>query len=208
MRMLLGFAIVMLLAIPSHAYFPIQCNDTHAADDFTKADVVIVGQVAGFERFTEIFVGKGLKGEEYKETFFSYYAKVKIGRVVTGTLKVDDEIWVFEGYGSQPKENNADPHWIKQCNTHARAGLGLGCAYVLALNLRKPDERNADKRVCYNPRSCHHSLHDITEVVNEESGKRWFGVKVAEEEGKPAHYVTVDDFLAHMRKRAESVPAK
>jgi len=210
MRILFGFLIVLLLAIPTHAYLPIECNHAHAAADYTEADAVVVGQVTGFERFTEILVGKGLKGEVRKETFFSYYAKVKIGRVVTGGLKVDDEIWVFEGDGSQPKENNTEPHWIKQCNSHARAGLGLGCAYVLALNRRKQDERNADKRVRYVARSCHHSIHEIADVENEDGSERGFAVKIAaDDDGKtPEHYVSVDAYIEHMKKLASKAPAK
>lgn len=206
MRMLLGFTIVLLLAVPSHAYLPGYCSSTNAATDFAKADAVIVGQVAGFERISYTEKHKKLNGEDYEITVFEYFAKVKIGRVVTGMLEVDDEIFVFEGYGEQyDNSSSTEPHSIKQCNSHAQAGLVIGHAYFLALNIHGEAMHGKTR---YGLRSCHSSIHEIRNVENEESGEHWFGVLINDDDSKPPHYVTTDAFLAHMKKRSESAPAK
>lgn len=208
MRILFGCMIVLLLAIPTHAYLPMNCISDAYKTDYTEATDVVIGQVAGFERVIEKEKHKNTKGEEYEITVFSYFAKVQIARALTGKLKEGDEILVIEGYGEQwTGKTFAQSHWIKQCNTHARAGMQLGTAYIFALNEK---ESPTAPKTWYQLRSCHRSLHELSDVENEESGKRWIGVKIAADDDgkKPAHYVTVDAFIEHMKKLAAQAPAK
>ena len=166
--------------------------------DFEKADVYAIGRVIGFERFSETFEVQA-KDMLRQYSAFSFYARVKIGRVLKGTIEEGNEILVFEGCYDQPKEDNVEPVWVGQCNSHPKAGFEIGQSYVLAVNAQPAPELK--EKNGYSLRSCHHSLYPLFTCIDEKTDVRHTAVKLNED--KDATNVPLEKFLARITKKSK-----
>lgn len=191
-----GLLLVLLFGGVAYTYYPLQCNPEHALTDFEKADIFAIGRVIGFERFSETFEVQA-KDKLRQHTAFGFYARVKIGRVLKGNIKEGDEILVFEGCYEQPKEDNVEPVWVAQCNTHPKAGFEIGQSYVLAVNIQPNQEKK--ETIKYSLRSCHHSLYPLVTCIDERTEVRHTAVKL--NKGKDATNVPLEKFLERITKK-------
>jgi hypothetical protein len=152
-------AIMLCCGYTTMAYWPVNCRSSHADKDFTESEAIVIGRVVKMER-----VNKEIKIADRTILESTYFASVKIGKVIKGELKIGDTIRLFEGEYRRPKEDNADPTHLNQCNTHAQAGFQIDGIYLLFV--KKSKEGDAD---LWAPRSCHCSIHKIKKLVNDDT---------------------------------------
>lgn len=188
----LACAALLACGIVSLAYFPMQCSVNHAASDFADADAIVIARCIKVERRVE-----QLPNDKFKSYY--YIATLKVGRTIKGTLKVDEEIEMLEGAYLARQEDNAQPTYLAQCNTHPRAGLDPDGVFLLYI------KQHNDKT--WSPVSCHYSIHEVVALVNEKTKARSLGVNESlgmrsREEQKKT--VPLEEFL----KRKETAAAE
>jgi hypothetical protein len=194
-----GLALVLALGCTAYSYYPVECNPHHALTDFNKADVYAIGRVIGFERFSETEESKS-KDKIKRYTTFSFYARIKLGRVVKGTVKEGSEILVFEGCYTQSEENNIEPVWVGQCNSHPPTGFAIGQSYILAVNAQPEPELKVNNK--YSLRSCHHSLYPLIGCIDEKTEVRYTAIKLSNGSEKDPTYMPLEKFLERAKKDA------
>jgi hypothetical protein len=193
-KWLAAFCFVVFTTGIALAYFPANCNEDHAALDYTDADAIVIGRVIKIERvMTEI------KEAKRKEWETAYYATIKMGKVIKGELKKDDEIQMLEGVYWTKEEDNTDPNWVRQANTHPSAGLKIDGVFLLFIMHRGNQ---------WTPRSCHCSIHSIESAVDEKTEKRKLVVVRGDALEKRSKPVDLDEFLKIKQSDAEATQKK
>jgi hypothetical protein len=192
MRYLLAFVLVALFANPVDAYFPPNCRPGHAALDYTDSDAVVIARVIKIER-------RILELGERKMKFIEYVATLKVARAIRGVLKEDEEFTASEGGYLQSDDSKLSVGWIGQCGTHPRAGFQPDGLYVLFLMQKRDDA----KKIYWEPRSCHYSVHAIGITVDEKTNERSTVVRQSlGHSSKTEDPVLLEEFLASKKKEA------
>jgi hypothetical protein len=197
--------VAILLVLPwgkASGYYPINCFAKHAATDYSDSDEIVIARVIKLERLVFGVTKKRVDGTDWKYNEVIYRATLKVGRAIKGTLKKDDEFEMFEGSYIQSEEDDAEPTWLGQCNSHPSAGLRID--RVCLMFLRK--SKTGDGKIFYEPRSCHYSTHSMAVGVDETTDKRTLLVHEDESGAKEKPGMPVNEFLA--KKKAEAEQAK
>jgi hypothetical protein len=132
---LLGLMLSLCLASPGAAYLP--WTEACARDDPKHAAAIVIGRV------TEITVTEEMEGDKDaqgngKFLIRSYFARLKVGEVIKGSVKKGETIELFIGYSGVPIRNGeADetrPAPIVMCNTQCGYDVRVNNVYYMALS--------------------------------------------------------------------------
>jgi hypothetical protein len=182
-----AFAAFLNLAFfdAAHGYYPLNCNDEHAQDDFKESDLVIIGRVTKTEQY------KTKLSDRTEEDYVFYVATVTVGECLKGTAKKGDGVLFDMGGYVDRKGDDTRPTYLRTCNTHGAWGLKPDGVYLLFLaksswDIDKPvyshrgrnwKEVNFEKKRVFEPHSCHRSIHEIYEHRTTAPGPQVAGMK-------------------------------
>ncbi len=192
---------ILAVGFVVRAYYPIQCNSEHAASDFADAEAIVIARCIKVERKME-----QIPNQKYQS--FYYMATLKVGRAIKGELKTGDEFEMCEGGYIAQQEDNVTPTYVAQCNTHPGAGLEPNGVFLMYLKTR-------DLKTWY-PVSCHFSIHEMVDCLDEKTNKHSLGVKESVSmRSRSEQTVPLDEFLKRKeneaaeaaKNRAEEKPA-
>jgi len=81
-------------------YLPGNWSEKHAADDFQGSDYVLLVRCVGVDCVEGLYEGLDAKGEKYQESIRSYFARLRIGKVIKGDLPLGQEVRLYIGRDS------------------------------------------------------------------------------------------------------------
>ena len=199
MRRFSPFLLVLIFATKAHGYYPPNCSAEYAATDFTDADAVVIARVIKIERKLSDFIQKRKNGEVTLKCV-DYVATLKVGKVIRGEAKKNDELFIYEGGYIQKEEDNSEITWVRTCGSHSRTGFQIDGVYVLFINMH----RGSDGKVDWTPRSCHFSIHKLEDEINETTGTQTIVVRESLGMwGKTKPPVPLEAFLEAKKKQAD-----
>ena len=154
---------VAAVAPSAFAYRPMTWTKEHAALDFERSELVIIGRVVGFSRTREEITERNpATGGKTVTIVVGYTAEVSVARVLRGKEPDNKKIAVpIGGYLQAEELDDAKPTDIAMHNTQAGfdRDIAINGVYVICLNRIVGQQRGA--RALWEPRSGHHSFFRI-----------------------------------------------
>jgi hypothetical protein len=182
-------------------YLPLNWNEGHAASDWSKADLVMVGRVVQV-RLLEEDLKEGAAEKVRYSRIRAHEAMIQVLKVYRGDIKEGALLRIMIGSTIESSGKPLPQYTLHPdsepvlCNTQASYDLGIGQLYYLAVN------KLTDARDVYDLRSGPFSLAWITSK-RQDGTTRLFVRPGKLGRGQWGEIVPFDDYLAERRRAAK-----